>query len=262
MALKKHEAIIKMGYLSTFADSFEGDWEHSYKTIIKCKQCKQKLRVPLDRGEVQVSCPKCNRLFWYSPYLLLKKIFGFFLLIIGGILFGALIGYLNHLYDITGFYLFFIIPWGAILFAALANIGFFAILAFIRMKGVTYSKLLLLLVLGLIALYAFWRSEYLSYANAFYPNNYISHVTLGLIRHDKAEKEQTEYSVQNIINFKKYVEKKYSIVSFRFFGRFGKAAFLAQSDEIEIGFVGIIFIFLKHIGLIFIFPIFWKITGG
>ena len=177
-----------MGYLSTFADSFEGISEHSYRTIIKCKQCKQKLRVPLDRANVQVNCPKCNRLFQYSPHLLLKKTFGFFLLIIGGIFFGALTGYLNHLYDITGFFLFFIIPWGAILFAVLTDIGFFAILAFLRIKGIDYSKLLLLLVLGLIALYAFWRSEYLSYANVFYPNNYISHVTLGLIRHDKAEK--------------------------------------------------------------------------
>lgn len=38
------------------------------KTVIKCPQCAQKLRIPSDRGEIQVTCSACGlRWFWEPP---------------------------------------------------------------------------------------------------------------------------------------------------------------------------------------------------
>lgn len=38
------------------------------RMVIKCPQCAQKLRVPSDKGEIQVTCSSCNlRWFWTPP---------------------------------------------------------------------------------------------------------------------------------------------------------------------------------------------------
>ncbi len=135
-----------MDYKSTFIKSFIGRWTDNRKMTIRCINCKQKLRIPIDRGNLKVTCPKCNHTFRYSPHLLLKKCLGIPLLLIGGGLSGLLIAYLNHFYDITDFYLFFFIPVGAIVLGLAANTGFVATLAFLRIRGINYSILLLILI--------------------------------------------------------------------------------------------------------------------
>jgi len=35
--------------------------------VIECKQCHAKLRVPINRGEIKVTCPKCTNKFDWTP---------------------------------------------------------------------------------------------------------------------------------------------------------------------------------------------------
>lgn len=37
------------------------------KAIVVCSECTQKLRLPLDRGALVVTCPKCNHRWTWSP---------------------------------------------------------------------------------------------------------------------------------------------------------------------------------------------------
>ena len=39
------------------------------KTVMACRQCGQLLRVPTDRGRLQVRCPNCQSLFYWSAHL-------------------------------------------------------------------------------------------------------------------------------------------------------------------------------------------------
>ena len=48
------------------------------KIIIKCSKCFNKLRVPLDKGKISVTCPVCGKVFLYNPDSILdtlKQIF-------------------------------------------------------------------------------------------------------------------------------------------------------------------------------------------
>ena len=48
------------------------------KIVIRCPKCKNKLRVPLDKGKIAVSCPLCHNEFKYNPNSILdtlKQIF-------------------------------------------------------------------------------------------------------------------------------------------------------------------------------------------
>jgi DNA-directed RNA polymerase subunit RPC12/RpoP len=43
--------------------------ELGFKEVIACPYCRQRLRVPTDKGTIRVSCVKCSRKFEYvSPY--------------------------------------------------------------------------------------------------------------------------------------------------------------------------------------------------
>lgn len=187
-----------MEYKSTFIESFMGRWFDNRKTIIKCVNCKQRIRVPIDKGNLRVTCPKCNYVFRYSPHLLLKKCLGFPLLLIGGGLSGLLIAYLNHFYDITGFYLFFIIPVGAIGLGLSANIGFVATLAFLRTRGINYSMLFLILMSGSIALFAFWLSQYIVYSTGTITVNYVSRIPPPEMKQAEVEIKQMENTLRNL----------------------------------------------------------------
>lgn len=35
--------------------------------VIECEQCHTKLRVPIKRGSLQVTCPKCKNVFDWTP---------------------------------------------------------------------------------------------------------------------------------------------------------------------------------------------------
>lgn len=37
------------------------------KIIIKCSSCLNKLKVPLDKGKISVTCPVCGKVFLYNP---------------------------------------------------------------------------------------------------------------------------------------------------------------------------------------------------
>lgn len=37
------------------------------RIIIRCKSCSNKLRVPLDKGRLSISCPVCKHEFFYNP---------------------------------------------------------------------------------------------------------------------------------------------------------------------------------------------------
>lgn len=37
------------------------------KIVIKCIHCRSKMRVPLDKGKISVSCPMCKKEFRYNP---------------------------------------------------------------------------------------------------------------------------------------------------------------------------------------------------
>lgn len=185
-----------MEYKSTFVESFMGRWLDNHKTIIRCVNCKQRLRVPIDKGNLRVTCPKCKYAFRYSPHLLVKKCLGFPLLLTGGGLSGLLIAYLNHFYDITGFYLFFIIPVGAIGLGLSANIGFVATLAFLRTRGINYSILFLIMMSGMISLFAFWMSKYIVYSTGTITVKYVSRKPPCKLEKAKTELTQMEKTLK------------------------------------------------------------------
>ena len=187
-----------MEYKSTFVESFTGRWLENYKTIAKCINCKQKIRIPIDKGNLRVTCPNCNHVFRYSPHLLLKKCLGIPLLLIGGGLSGLLIAYLNHFHDITGFYLFFIIPVGAIVLGLAANTGFVATLAFLRIRGINYSMLFLILMSGTIALFSFWLSQYIVYSTGTITVNYVSRIPPPEMKQGQAEIKQMEDALHSL----------------------------------------------------------------
>ncbi len=168
-----------MDYISTFVESFTGMW--------------------LDENNLRA-----------IPHLLFKKCLGFFLLLIGGILFAILIAYLNHFYDITGFYLFFIIPVGAIILGLVANIGFVATLSFLRTRGINYSMLFLIVMSGLIALFTFWLSQYIVYSTGTITINHVSRVPPSELKQAKSELKQMESTLHNlrasIENFSKEIQ--------------------------------------------------------
>lgn len=35
--------------------------------VVECPQCQTKLRVPIDRGSIKVTCPKCQNVFDWTP---------------------------------------------------------------------------------------------------------------------------------------------------------------------------------------------------
>lgn len=189
---------LAMKYNSTFIESFMGRWIDDAKTIIKCINCRQRIRIPIDKGNLKVTCPKCSCVFSYSPHLLLKKLLGIFLLLIGGGLSGVFIAYLNHFYDITGFYLFFIIPVGAIALGLAANTGFVATLAFLRTMGINYSMLFLVIVSGTIALFAFWLSQYIVYSTGIITVNYVSRIPPTRMGQAEAKIKQMENTLRNL----------------------------------------------------------------
>lgn len=187
-----------MEYKSTFVESFMGRWFDDCKTVIKCINCKQRMRVPINKGNLRVTCLKCNYVFRYSPRLLLKKCLGFPLLLIGGILSGILIAYLNHFYDITGFYFFFIIPVGAIVLGLAANIGFVATLAFLRTRRVNYSVVFLVIMSGSIALFTFWLSQYLVYSMNTITVNYVSRIPPPEMKQAETKLKQMKDTLYNL----------------------------------------------------------------
>lgn len=187
-----------MSYKSTSIKSFTGTWFGECTKVVECINCKQKLRIPIDKGNLTITCPKCNRSFPYKPHWLRKKNAGFIFLLIGGILSGLLAAYLNHFYDITNFYLLFVIPVGAIIFGLVANIGFIAALAFLRTSGTNYSRLSLVVMAGFIALFSFWLSQYIAYSSEEMTVNYISREVPPDIEMTKTEIEQMEYTFQNL----------------------------------------------------------------
>ena len=187
-----------MGYKSALVESFMGRWFDNKKTIIKCVGCKQRIRVPINEGDLRVTCPKCKYISCYSPHLLLKKCLGFPLLLIGGALCGLLTAYLNHFYDITGFYFFFVIPVGAIALGLIANIGFVASLAFLRTRGINYSILLLILMSGSIALFAFWLGQYIVYSKGTITVNYVSRIAPLELKQGQSKIKQTEDTLNSL----------------------------------------------------------------
>lgn len=187
-----------MEYKSTFVESFMGRWFDKRQTVIRCANCKQRIRVPIDEGNLSVRCPKCDYIFRYLPHLLLKKCLEFPVLLIGGGLSGLLIAYLNHFYDITGFYLFFIIPVGAIGLGLAANIGFVATLAFLRTRGINYSVLFLILMSGSIALFSFWLSQYIVYSTGTITVNYVSRKPPPELKQGQAEIEQMADTLRSL----------------------------------------------------------------
>ena len=112
-----------MKFLRTFIECYKGKWTENNKVVIKCRKCSQLLRVPTNKGKIEIVCSNCSNTFLYSPHLFIKKYYGAVLMLLIGIIFAVLIAYLNSLYDITGFYLLFIIPVGAIALGLLSNMG-------------------------------------------------------------------------------------------------------------------------------------------
>lgn len=44
------------------------------KTVINCVQCRNKLRVPTNRGKIAVQCPVCRKEFVYNPNSILHTL--------------------------------------------------------------------------------------------------------------------------------------------------------------------------------------------
>ncbi|MDP2763001.1 MAG: hypothetical protein Q8O27_00595 [Enterobacteriaceae bacterium] len=187
-----------MKYKSIFIESLVGTWIDQHKTTTKCVNCKQGIRIPINRGNLLVTCPKCNQIFRYKPQLLFKKLLGaIFLIFVGGIS-GFSIGYLNHFYDITGFYLFFIIPVGAVILGIISNIGFIAVLTLLRIRGINYSMLILIFMSGTIALLSFWVSQYIVYYTEEITVNYISRIPPPKLKQGQEKVKQMKITLHNL----------------------------------------------------------------
>jgi ribosomal protein S27E len=44
------------------------------RLVIKCVHCRNKLRVPLDKGKITVKCPACKKEFRYNPKSILDTL--------------------------------------------------------------------------------------------------------------------------------------------------------------------------------------------
>ena len=250
---------MNMKYFDILLRSMTGELAFDNKNIIRCKGCHHKLSVPSNRGKVKIRCPNCGFIRTYSPTLLITQFIGIPLLILGGCLSGAVFGYLNHLYDITGLFFFFIIPFGAMFFSALANLGFFGILAFIRMRGVDYPSFLLVVLTSLIALLSFWGGEYIDYSKEKFSENNLPYKNMISVQGQYVKKVEPPKSHPGLFE---YVKEKHRWMTFRFgFRAGGVIAVTPETQSVNTGSVGLVLLLLKLGGLFLAFPLLWSITG-
>jgi predicted nucleic-acid-binding Zn-ribbon protein len=223
------------------------------KTIIACGNCKKRLRIPNSWKTLRVTCPECKYEFFYSykPFLL-KKAFDFVLVLIGGFLSGTLIAYLNHFYDITGFYLNFIIPIGIILYGIAVN-ALFALFIFIlfRNRGINISGKFYLIISGLIAIYSFWSAKYITYSIVPVNVQYVSE------NHNIKVVEHKKETPSKAFTFAEYIQQSYENTSFNNWGMYGQ--YPVAIFDIKLGLVPLL---VEHIGLFLSLPVFLYLFGS
>ena len=182
-------------FKETFTQSFLGTWSGDKTTTVTCGICGHAFAAEADADDSDVTCPNCNHKFSFVLQPPQMKLGGIALLLIGGGISGAVIAYLNHFFDITGIYFFFVIPIGAIVFGLAANLGFVAFLAMLRTKGVNYNKALLVLLSAIISVSAYWLSEYTMYRSSTIEITYISSPE---IEEREAELEKMAIAIDSI----------------------------------------------------------------
>lgn len=232
-----------MNFFRTFSESFKGSFREDNKIVIKCKKCKQLIRIPIDKGRLKVTCPnpKCNSQFQFYPNLKVKKFFSYFFILVGGLIFGFFLSNITFLLDIASFYIFFIFPVGAFLYGLIVNVGYIGFLSLIRMTTIKFSYLTVVLTSGFIVIFTFWLGQYAFYSDIL--------------------------SIEKELNVFSLVVDSYKNSSLGIFGIYGGLPISSPSalDLLEnqgIGFFGIILFTLDHICMFFSLPLIWLLEGN
>lgn len=214
-----------MNFFRTFSESFKGSFREDNKVIIKCKKCKQLIRIPIDKGRLKVICPKCSSHFQFYPNLKVKKFFSYFFILVGGLIFGFFLSNITFLLDIASFYIFFIFPVGAFLYGLIVNVGYIGCLSLIRMKSINFSYLTVILTSGFIVIFTFWLGQYVFYSDIL--------------------------SIEKELNVFSLVLDSYKNSSLDIFGIYGGLPIDLLETQ-GIGFFGIILFTLDHICMFFL----------
>ena len=128
-----------------------------------------------------------------------QKLIGVLFVLFCGLLSAALMAYINHFYDITNFYLLFVIPIGAIILGLLANTGVVFSLLFLKKKEITYNKFFVIIISAVISLVSYWLSQYINYSNETIITEYtVSRIPPPEIDQTKEELKQIKKQIQNL----------------------------------------------------------------
>lgn len=249
-----------MKYKEHLFEIVSGSYSYDEKAVLKCGFCKTKMNVPNNKGDLVVTCPTCKIKFDFKlKFYKLKKKLGLIISIFVGLLVALMISFLNSAFNLCGFYVFFIIPAGAFLFGIISNLGFLCSLACLKSLNLAYSKALVLLIAGFIAIFSFWATEYFIYSNGSLQINYVSSNNSGEKKIVKTEKVAfSDY----YNNFGQYFKSSLKNKSIDFHIGIGKTSSPMVINggtigPIHIGAFAIVFLILKHICLLFSLPIYW-----
>lgn len=230
---------------------FEREFLH--KTIIKCKSCNQKIKVPTYYKKIIVTCPRCKTQFPYKYHLTIKRVIGILLLIIIGLPFATLIAYAGNQSSLMDSYMFFIIPYSAMFLGILASIGFMSILILLVDMNIHFPKISLAVLLMVISLSSFWLSEYISYHHQTLTVNYVTKDQYG----NEVSRHANKEAIDKYYSFSQYIIKSSKKKETRVAGQWGKTPILSAPQEQDLGTYGIVLFILKQVGFTIPIPIIW-----
>jgi phage FluMu protein Com len=219
------------------------------KAVLECNQCNKLLKVPIDKGKLKVKCIYCSNEFKFKPSLLSTKSIASIFLLFSALIFSTIFSYISTFFDISGFYVFLIIPVGAIMFGFIANLGLMAGLAYLKDKGVTYKKSIIITLSIIVALYSFIGMNYISYIKGVITIQYIDDI--GNIVEEVNEKTVNNFS------FIEYLVEINNSNSFQFFGVINQIPIMTPEIESNTNTVGMTLFWFQLLAAIFALPLNW-----
>lgn len=185
-------------YADLFLEALFGSCGDTCKVVLKCANCPQKLRIIADKIHSKIRCPICNHTTTYASRILLMKGIGLVLILLGGCISLSVTAAINSYIDITGFYILFFVPIGAVILSILANLGVVSSVALARMYGINYSLTLLVAVSTLTAFSSFWLSQYLAYSRDTITVQTVSKIPPKGLEQKRGDLKQLEVKIKDI----------------------------------------------------------------